>query len=71
MRLVWGFINSTYARFKSFPPSIAGSREQITDFFIGRPRIYKGHTPLGALMVYNLLACLGVIALSGHLMTTD
>ena len=37
----------------------------------GRASLHIGHTPLGALMIYNLIASLLVIGLSGHLMTTD
>ena len=37
----------------------------------GLRRIHVGHTPLGALMIYNLLATLLLIGLSGYLMTTD
>lgn len=71
LRLVWGFIGTQYARFKSFPPSLSGSVEQLTDLALRRNRVHLGHTPLGALMIYNLLASLLLLTLSGFLMTTD
>ncbi|WP_424928483.1 cytochrome b/b6 domain-containing protein [Amaricoccus tamworthensis] len=71
VRILWGFIGRGYARFSSFPPSVNGSREQIIDIATHRNRIHVGHTPLGALMIYNLLAALLIVGLSGHLMTTD
>ncbi len=70
-RLIWGFVGGRYARFASFPPSAQDAVEQARDMVSGRVRIHKGHTPLGALMIYNLLATLALIGLSGWLMTTD
>ena len=71
MRLVWGVVGTPYARFSSFPPSTRGAMDQLTDIATGRKHQHLGHTPLGALMIYNLLLSLLVIGLSGHLMTTD
>ncbi|WP_226550936.1 cytochrome b/b6 domain-containing protein [Celeribacter naphthalenivorans] len=71
IRVIWGFVGSRYARFASFPPSASQAMEQATDMMTGRVRPHKGHTPLGALMIYNLIATLGLIGLSGWLMTTD
>lgn len=70
-RLVWGFAGTRYARFASFPPSLSGALEQMGDIATGRKRPHVGHTPLGALMIYNLLAALLLVGLSGYLMTTD
>lgn len=70
-RVLWGFVGSRYARFNSFPPSVAGATEQLSDMATGRTKIHVGHTPLGALMIYNLLATLAIIGASGYLMTTD
>lgn len=70
-RVVWGFIGTPYARFSNFPPSAGQAVEQVTDIVTGRKKIHLGHTPLGALMIYNLLAAVLVICLSGYLMTTD
>jgi cytochrome b len=69
-RLIWGFVGTRYARFASFPPSISGATEQLTEIATGRAHKHVGHTPLGALMIYNLLATLLLIGLSGYLMTT-
>ncbi|MBG1230747.1 cytochrome b/b6 domain-containing protein [Aestuariivirga litoralis] len=70
-RVIWGFVGVGYARFTSFPPSIAGSIEQLSDISVGRRKPHTGHTPLGALMIYNLLITLLIICVSGYLMTTD
>jgi cytochrome b len=70
-RILWGFWGSHYARFNSFPPSLRHSLEQLADVATGRTVAHAGHTPLGALMIYNLLASVLLICLSGYLMTTD
>lgn len=70
-RILWGLIGTRYARFSSFPPSLSGAFGQLNETLSGQKRIHVGHTPLGALMIYNLLAALLVIGLSGWLMTTD
>lgn len=69
-RLLWGFVGSNYARFTSFPPSPMGSLRQLRDILAGRSNAHPGHSPLGALMIYNLLLTLCVISLSGYMMTT-
>lgn len=70
-RILWGFVGTRYARFASFPPSLSGARDQLAEM-TGQPRTtHIGHTPLGALMIYNLIASLLVVCLSGYLMTTD
>lgn len=71
LRILWGFVGSKYARFSSFPPSIGQSLEQLSELALRRKRLHVGHTPLGALMIYNLLASLLVLTFSGFLMTTD
>ncbi|MHA6264691.1 cytochrome b/b6 domain-containing protein [Arenibacterium sp. CAU 1754] len=70
-RILWGFMGTQYARFSSFPPSATGAMGQVSEIAAGRKHIHIGHTPLGALMIYNLLLSLLVVGLSGHLMTTD
>ena len=71
LRLVWGLAGTRYARFSSFPPSVSASLGQIRETLGGTPRVHVGHTPLGALMIYNLLLSMLVIGVSGWLMTTD
>ena len=70
-RILWGFVGTGYARFESFRPSIRDSLEQMRDILVGGKTVHFGHTPLGAMMIYNLLLAILVICLSGHLMTTD
>lgn len=71
VRILWGLVGTRYARFSSFPPSISGALAQVRDMLGGERRIHVGHTPLGAMMIYNLLLSMLVIGFSGWLMTTD
>lgn len=60
-RLVWGLTGATHARFSSFPPWLAGVRAHLS----GKHAAGYGHNPLGALMVYALLAIIVALALTG------
>ena len=67
-RLLWGFAGSRYARFSSFafgPHAVLGYLRGAADV----PRTL-GHSPLGSLSVWALLAAVGTVAVSG-LFATD
>lgn len=70
LRIIWGLIGTRHARFSDFPPSLSASMEQLGDIAAGRVRRHLGHTPLGALMIYNLLGAMLLIGLTGWMMTT-
>lgn len=71
LRIVWGLVGPRHARFSDFPPSLRASKAQLSEIATGRRHIHLGHTPLGALMIYNLIATIAVISVSGWLMGTD
>ncbi|MGB7271107.1 MAG: cytochrome b/b6 domain-containing protein [Albidovulum sp.] len=71
LRIVWGLVGTRHARFSDFPPSIAASLDQMADMATGRRHIHLGHSPLGALMIYNLLLGLIATGLTGYMMTTN
>lgn len=71
LRVLWGLVGTRYACFTSFPPSLSQSMSQLRQMIGGIRNIHVGHTPLGALMIYNLLFSMLVIGISGWLMTTD
>ncbi|WP_407493115.1 cytochrome b/b6 domain-containing protein [Pseudooceanicola sp. MF1-13] len=71
VRILWGLIGTRHARFKDFPPSLSASMEQVGDMATGRVTRHVGHTPLGALMIYNLLGSMLLIGLTGWMMTTN
>ncbi|MCF6432827.1 cytochrome b/b6 domain-containing protein [Leisingera sp. MMG026] len=69
IRLLWGLIGSRYARFSSFRPDLGAAAGHLADIAAGRRNCHKGHSPLGALMICNLLLTLLGIALTGWLLT--
>ena len=71
LRLRWGVIGPHTARFASFTPQVSEVFEQMSDMATRRKRAHLGHSPLGALMIFNLLAAMLVIGLSGYMMTTN
>ena len=70
-RILWGLMGSTYARFSSFPVHFTAINADLAGFVAGRRPRYRGHNPLGSLMVLALLAVIflsvitGVITLGG------
>lgn len=70
-RLLWGFIGNQYARFRAFPLSKSACLKQVEDIVLERHTLHIGHTPLGSVMIYNLLVSLALLTFSGFLMTTD
>ncbi|MGB5556462.1 MAG: cytochrome b/b6 domain-containing protein, partial [Paracoccaceae bacterium] len=70
VRLLWGFIGPRYARFSSFPPNPAAAIGQVAEIARGSKTVHLGHSPLGALMIYNLLLSIVAIIVTGWMMTT-
>jgi len=66
-RVVWGFVGTPYARFRSFIFSVPETLVYVRSLRGGRPLHYYGHNPAGALMVFALLAVLVAIFISGLL----
>ena len=70
-RLIWGLVGPRSARFATFLPTPQGIMAQLSDIATGRRHAHLGHSPLGALMIWNLILSVGAIAFTGHLLTTD
>lgn len=70
LRLVWGVVGTRHARFADFLPTPAALFDQMQDMATGRRRVHAGHSPLGALMIFNLLLSMAAIAVTGYMMTT-
>jgi len=71
LRILWGLVGPKRARFSSFFPTKTSVMEQLSDLATRRRKAHLGHTPLGALMIFNLLLSLLAIGLTGWLMTTN
>lgn len=69
-RLIWGVVGPRHARFASFFPS----PDRITAYLRGSSREMArpaGHNPLGALMVFLMLALVGTQAVTGLFANDD
>ncbi len=66
-RLIWGFVGSHYARFRSFSYSWRAVREHLHHLRKGAAPTSSGHNPAAGWMVFVLLSVLLLIALSGLL----
>lgn len=71
LRVLWGLIGSRHARFADFPPRIGAAMEQLRHIATLRSHAHVGHSPLGALMIYNLLISILLIGVTGWLMGTN
>ena len=70
-RLAWGAAGNRYARFAQFVRPPAPTLRYLRAVLAGRAARHLGHNPLGGWMVVALLTCVGLLALSGWIATTD
>ena len=70
LRLIWGFIGPSTARFSAFPPNPVAALRHLKAILRGDTTVHLSHNPLGALMAYNLWLTLLVICVSGIMMGT-
>ena len=71
LRIVWGFLGTTYARFAQFvrhPTTVVGYLKAIA---AGSETRYVGHNPAGGAMVVALILVMAGTGTSGWMMTTD
>lgn len=64
-RVVWGVLGSAHARFADFafaPPAVLRYARKLR---AGQAPHYLGHNPLGAMMVFALLALLAAVVVTG------
>lgn len=71
LRVIWGFIGSHNARFRTFWPTPARLREHWQALRGRRLDPREGHNPVGALMVFLLMTLLLVTAISGWMQGLD
>src|ERR1700761_352227 len=64
-RVVWGIVGTRNALFRNFLRGPGETLRYAASVLRGRPPVYAGHNPLGALMVVALLLALGVQAILG------
>ncbi|NOY15321.1 MAG: cytochrome B [Gammaproteobacteria bacterium] len=65
LRLVWGFIGPSYARFSDFTYSLSSIRNFLKDSLNFRAKRYLGHNPAGGAMILLLIASLLLTSFTG------
>jgi cytochrome b len=70
-RLLWGFIGTRYARFRSFLFNPKEIVVYLLAMLKGKPVHYRGHNPAGSVSVWLLLALGMFICVSGVLALQD
>ncbi|WP_228895754.1 cytochrome b/b6 domain-containing protein [Pseudoduganella aquatica] len=70
-RLLWSFAGSSYARFPQFVLGAGPTMAYLRQVLAGTAPRYLGHNPLGGWMVVALLSCVGLVAFTGWLTTTE
>lgn len=64
-RIVWGFVGPPVSRFRAFIYGPAETWRYAKAFVTRHPVHYKGHNPLGSLMVFALLTFIGLTCWTG------
>jgi len=67
LRIIWGFLGTKRARFCDFSITLAGIREHTRQLANRSVPADSGHNPMGAIMIYLMLALVVVLACTGIL----
>ena len=70
-RVVWGIVGTRHARFWSFFPTPSKIMSYGKTLFKRDSEMQAGHNPIGAIMVFVLLALVGTQAVSGLFVSDD
>ncbi len=65
LRIIWGFVGTTHARFTDFVRGPSEVSAYLKGFFSGRGKRYLGHNPAGGLMVVLLLISISITCWTG------
>jgi cytochrome b len=71
IRILWGFVGTTYARFGNFLYRPSTVMRFLIDTARFRAKRYLGHNPAGGAMVAALMTILAVTTTTGIMMTSD
>jgi cytochrome b len=69
LRLVWGFVGPSEARFAAFLPRPGLAIGHLRALAQGQPPRYQSHNPAGAVMIWALWGTLALVISTGILMT--
>ncbi len=71
IRILWGFVGTSYARFGNFLYRPSTVMKFLLDTARFRAKRYLGHNPAGSAMIAALLTMLAATTISGIMMTSD
>ena len=71
IRVLWGFVGTTHARFSDFVYRPSTVIKYLSDTARLRAKRYLGHNPAGGAMVLGLLVMLAVTCTTGIMITTE
>ena len=70
VRLIWGLIGSSHARFSAFPPNPVTAILHLVALSRGDKTVHLSHNPIGALMAYNIWLTVLLLGITGYMMGT-
>lgn len=70
-RIVWGFVGSKYARFSDFFPTPTRIIKHLRHMINGEQDLHVGHNPLGAMMMFALIALVLTLGVTGFMQGLD
>jgi cytochrome b len=70
-RIIWGFMRTGYASFRSFPFNPIGAIKYIYNTLTGHARRFIGHNPAGSIVIYTMLVLGLTTVVSGYLVIND
>ncbi len=70
-RVLWGFVGSEPSRFGAFVPTPGRLRHYVAGLVRGRPPKIAGHNPLGAVIIFAMLALVAFQAATGLFANDD
>lgn len=70
-RIVWGFVGSKYARFSDFFPTPTRILKHLRHMIYGEQDMHVGHNPLGAMMMFALMALVLTLGVTGFMQGLD
>ena len=70
-RIVWGFIGTKYARFADFFPTPKRIIRHLRFVLAKEVDDYPGHNPVGALMMFAMMAVVLGLGITGHMQTME
>lgn len=70
LRIVWGFVGTTYARFSSFKLNPIELIQYLKDAVVTRTERYLGHNPASSYAAVVMFVCAAGLAITGVMMTS-